>query len=152
MAECLILKNGGGIKSDDLTAMANMVLKGYTYMGKDSDDDILVGTLEPQLVGTFTGNQSIDVSQWKRETDTVNNFLIEMTNINGGSSSVTGPESWGGDWTARATTSSSTISKSLNENTLVINGASTSCDLINTGLSYEHHRHTISLTYKVYHI
>ena len=144
MADCMLLKNGGGIKSDDLTVnsskiisgytyvgsdtdddigtgtlnsrlnatsskiisgytyvgsdtgsdigtgslnsrlnvTADKVLKGYTYVGSDSGTDIKTGTLEPQLVGTFTGNQSINVSGWKRSTDSVNNFIVEIISSN----------------------------------------------------------------------
>lgn len=45
MAECLLLKNGGGINSDDLTATKAQVLSGYTAMTNDSDDDVGTGTM-----------------------------------------------------------------------------------------------------------
>lgn len=36
---------GGIIDSDDLTAQANNVMAGYTYVGRDSDNDVKTGTL-----------------------------------------------------------------------------------------------------------
>ena len=45
MGECLILKRGGGIYSDDLTATRSHVLSGYTAVTQDSDDDIATGTM-----------------------------------------------------------------------------------------------------------
>lgn len=43
MAECILMKNGGGVKSDDTTANANNVLLGKTFLGAGTDDDIGVG-------------------------------------------------------------------------------------------------------------
>ena len=45
MGECLIIKRGGGIYSDDLTATRSHVLSGYTAVTQDSDDDIATGTM-----------------------------------------------------------------------------------------------------------
>lgn len=45
MAESLILKQGGGVASDELTATTAQVLNGYTAVTKDSDDDIGTGTM-----------------------------------------------------------------------------------------------------------
>lgn len=44
MAECMLMQGGGGIKSDDVTAVASDVRLGKTYLGSDSDDDIKTGT------------------------------------------------------------------------------------------------------------
>lgn len=43
---------GGGVTSDEVTATANRVVKGYTYVGSDTDDEIGTGTLE--LTGNAT--------------------------------------------------------------------------------------------------
>ena len=47
MAQAYIISGGGGggASSDELTAVANDVLAGQTYVGNDTDDDIGVGTL-----------------------------------------------------------------------------------------------------------
>ena len=45
MAESLILKQGGGVGSDELTATVAQVLSGYTAVTKDSDDEIGTGTM-----------------------------------------------------------------------------------------------------------
>lgn len=36
------------------------------------------GSAEVQLVGTYSGNQNIDVSEFLRPTDTVDNFIVEI--------------------------------------------------------------------------
>lgn len=45
MAECIILKAGGGTGSDDCTAIQEYVLEGYTAVTSDSDDEPAEGTL-----------------------------------------------------------------------------------------------------------
>jgi len=51
MAQAILLNGGGGIiDSDSLSATANDVLKGYQYIGFDTDGEVGIGTLE------FTGN------------------------------------------------------------------------------------------------
>lgn len=46
MAECILLKGGGGgVSSDELTAKASQVLKGSTYVGSDTDDEAGTGTM-----------------------------------------------------------------------------------------------------------
>ena len=46
MAECMIVGNGaGGVSSDELSAKAEWVLKGCTYVGSDTSDDIGTGTM-----------------------------------------------------------------------------------------------------------
>ena len=46
MSKILITQGGGGILSDDCTASKNEVLKGYSTLTSDSDDEIIEGTLE----------------------------------------------------------------------------------------------------------
>lgn len=45
MAECLLLKAGGGVSSDDLTAKKGQVLSGYTAVTADSGDEAAGGTM-----------------------------------------------------------------------------------------------------------
>lgn len=53
MAQAYVVGGGGGgVGSEELTATANNVLKGNTYVGADTNDDIGTGTLE--LTGNAT--------------------------------------------------------------------------------------------------
>lgn len=45
MAECILLKSGGGTGSDDCTATKANVLSGCTAVTKDSDDEAVAGTM-----------------------------------------------------------------------------------------------------------
>lgn len=45
MGECLIQKAGGGIGSDECTAVKEQVLAGYTAVTKDSDEEPAAGTM-----------------------------------------------------------------------------------------------------------
>lgn len=45
MAECILLKSGGGTGSDDCTATKANVLSGCTAVTKDSDDEAAAGTM-----------------------------------------------------------------------------------------------------------
>lgn len=55
MAECIVLKGGGGAGSDDCTATKAELLKGYTAVTNDSGDEPVAGTLE--LTGNATAGQ-----------------------------------------------------------------------------------------------
>lgn len=58
MAQAFTLSNGGnGLSSDDCTATADYVVKGKTYIGADTDDDINTGTLE--LTGNSTPEHTL---------------------------------------------------------------------------------------------
>lgn len=46
MAICLIKKGGGGIQSEDVTALRSEVLKGKTALTIDSNDEVIEGTME----------------------------------------------------------------------------------------------------------
>ena len=61
MAECMLMQGGGGIKSDDVTAVASDVRLGKTYLGSDSDDDIKTGTA--YMIDNLY-NQSVTVDQY----------------------------------------------------------------------------------------
>ena len=45
MAECILLKSGGGVSSDELTATSANVLADTKYVGADTNDEIGVGTM-----------------------------------------------------------------------------------------------------------
>ena len=53
MGRVFMVPAGGVIESSDLTAQANNVMAGYTYMGADSDNEAKTGTL------SFTGNAGV---------------------------------------------------------------------------------------------
>ena len=61
MAECMLMQGGGGIKSDDVTAVASDVRLGKTYLGSDSDDDIKTGTA--YMIDNLY-NQSVTVDRY----------------------------------------------------------------------------------------
>ena len=63
MAECMLMQGGGGIKSDDVTAVASDVRLGKTYLGADSDDDIKTGTFAPSTKAVLVG-----ISSWDNDT------------------------------------------------------------------------------------
>lgn len=46
--------HGGGVSSDDVTATSNLVLKGYTAITKDSNDEPIEGTLDVQSIQSFS--------------------------------------------------------------------------------------------------
>nr|DAI16852.1 MAG TPA: hypothetical protein [Caudoviricetes sp.] len=46
MAEAILLRGGGGVTSDDVTATKKQVLKGYTALTADGDDEPIEGTME----------------------------------------------------------------------------------------------------------
>lgn len=75
--------------------------------------------IEPELVGTYSGNQTVDVSSYMRPSDTVNNFIVEITSH---------PYCNSGDITGDRNTdhygdvSSSSLSKTLSGNNLVVSG------------------------------
>lgn len=94
MAECMLMQGGGGIKSDDVTAVASDVRAGKTYLGADSDDDIKTGTLalKRMLVGTWDrqwNNSAQDKADYVQyfnctsvpdyKNKTANDFSVEFT-------------------------------------------------------------------------
>lgn len=58
MAECLLLKPGGGTKSDDCTATKADVLVGVTAVTKDSGDEAVIGTMANK--GSWTSRIGIN--------------------------------------------------------------------------------------------
>lgn len=58
MGRALRSGGGGGISSDELTATADKVLSGYTYVGQDSDDDINIGSIPSQAAKTVIPSTS----------------------------------------------------------------------------------------------
>lgn len=69
---------GGGVTSDDATAIAKYVVKGKTYMGADTDDEIGTGTLE--LTGSVTNAHVLDGDTYY-STDPNNKQTGTMANI-----------------------------------------------------------------------
>jgi hypothetical protein len=75
--------------------------------------------IEPELVGTYTGNQTVNVSAYIRPTDTVDNFIVEI---------YSHPLCYSGDIIGDRNTdhygaiSASSLSKTLSGNNLVVSG------------------------------
>lgn len=58
MAECILAGGGGNsVGSDDCTATSAQVLKGYTAITQDSDDEIIEGTI-PRITTSNTASKS----------------------------------------------------------------------------------------------
>lgn len=66
MAECIIMgSGGGGVGSDEVTARAEDVLAGKTYLGADTDDETGVGTMPNRgaMQRTLRAGESVTVPQ-----------------------------------------------------------------------------------------
>ena len=59
MAQGIWLKAGGGVGSDDVTALKSHVLRGFTTITSDSNDEITEGTIK--TVNTKDNNYMIGV-------------------------------------------------------------------------------------------
>ena len=63
MIQAIILKGGaGGVGSDDVTASKNQVLKGYKTVTRDSDDEIIEGTIVNR--GNIVDTVSFENAHW----------------------------------------------------------------------------------------
>jgi hypothetical protein len=101
----------------------------------------------PVLIGTYTGGQSINVSSYKRSTDTVNNFMVEYYSISSGYAGGVrvGPA-------VRAYLKSFAISKSLSGNTLSVSASGVvMMQKDNSGWS-DYTSASVTVSYRVYHI
>jgi hypothetical protein len=87
-------------------------------VGADSATPFKSGGDGATLVGTYTGNQTIDVSSYKRSTDTADNFLVEWT---GWKWTRTGFKTDGSGIAGCVYTTS--ITNSLSGNNLTVTGA-----------------------------
>ena len=57
MAQAILLRGGGGVASDDVTASKAQVLQGYKTVTSDSDDEVIEGII--QVVDTSKNNYTI---------------------------------------------------------------------------------------------
>lgn len=101
------------------------------------------GDTEMQLIGTYRGNQTIDVSEYKKDGDALNNFIIEIISAN---SATTGERASGSR--AQANIAGFTVSKSLSGNSLVVGGMTQVLTCYN---SWDPMKATQTLTYNVWH-
>lgn len=99
----------------------------------------------PQLIGTYSGNQSINVSQYLNPGDTVSNFIIEIASV------TTYTECGAPSGMQRSGSSSASMSKSLSGNTLSISAPSAAWSFSYSGGS-QYIRSTASYSYRVYHV
>ena len=107
------------------------------------------GSSGAQLVGTYTGNQTVDVSSYLNSGDTIDNFLVETYSASGMASSLTtSSKAWGSCYGRNA---AFTISKSLSGNNLSVSGEGNSGYLAtaNQGTQGSTSR---SFTWKLYHV
>ena len=98
MGECLIIKRGGGISSDDLTSTRAQVLAGYTAVTKDSDDEATEGTMpnNPAMDATLNAGQSKVIPAGYTPGGTVTaNSLASQTQANAIAANLTnGKTAW----------------------------------------------------------
>jgi hypothetical protein len=122
-------------------------MAGFVRVSGYSQADI--DKAKAKKIGSYTGNQSINVSAYKRSGDTVNNFVIEVTSP---SSAFTGFSDRLEDITAGA--SGFVPSKSLSGNTLSItaSGSATISGRDAQGQSGQKASTSFSLTYNVWYI
>ena len=99
------------------------------------------------LIGTYSGNQTIDVSEYLQSGDTVDNFIVEVTGWTSGSTSQPPISSKATYYGVLAAT---TIGKSLNGTTLSTSGMSASGGMYTSG--WGTYYATRSINYKVYHV
>lgn len=97
-----------------------------------------------ELIGQYSGNQNIDVSSYKKDNDTVDNFIVEFVSVP--DTGVASPYEAG--WNSKI--SKTTLNKQLSGNTLKITGMQFQHGLQITG-PYVYSK-TDKITYKVYHV
>ena len=106
-----------------------------------------------ELIGTYSGNQTVDVSEYIRPTDTVDNFIVEVISISGGATAKYNPDS---SWIwPRGYYSGITPSKSLSGNTLTLSNmtGTIAIQLYNSSQGYQSKNTASSnITYKVWHV
>lgn len=86
MAECLLLNGGGnGNMSDEVTATKAQVLKGYTAITSDSDDEPEEGTIPTKAATTYntsSSDQTIPAGQYTGGAQTIK--AVTTSNIDAG--------------------------------------------------------------------
>lgn len=104
------------------------------------------GASAPVLIGSYSGNQNIDVSNYKRESDTVDNFWVVVTSV----SAISATKYFNPSSNFTMTRSAIVPAKSLTGNTLVTTGMygtiSTRAESGQTSTVSE------TLSYNVYHV
>lgn len=101
------------------------------------------GKSAPVLVGTYSGNKTIDVSSYKRASDTVDNFIIETTSIPAKTSTTASGSCY-------VKMGALNLSKTLSGNNLVVSGMEMNGAFYANGGAWETLKQIAS--YKVWHI
>ena len=123
------------IPNNDLTANStpfrfgyDSTLGAYGYILNEGGADTVIpfktGGGGATLIGSYTGNQTIDVSSYLQSGDTADNFIVELISSNTASNSRTNSDRPGTNWVLNVRSSGTTIVKTLNGNNLEITGAS----------------------------
>lgn len=120
----------------------------YGYLG--ADDSFIPFKSGATLIGTFTGNQTIDVSQYLGTNDTVDNFIVEIVSVNGSTGGMEG----GRDYWSHVQIYPTTISKSLANNNLTISGATVNVRVYYQASGYQdtNGRTASNITYKLWYM
>lgn len=95
MARCgrTNLAGGGGVGSDETTATKDKVLKDYTYLGADTDDEIGTGTIESMKGTTVTpsaSQQTVSTSGKYLTGDVIVSAVANLTAANIANGKVVG--------------------------------------------------------------
>lgn len=111
------------------------------------------GSHTPVLIGTYTGNQSIDVSEYKRSTDTIDNFLVEITSINGARNNYYAGGSAASSGASYIQIATTNITKSLSDYMLNISvGNVSASSYVYGNVSPSSFSVSATMTYNLYHI
>lgn len=105
-----------------------------------------------ELIGTYTGNNNINVSGYINPADTIDNFIIEIISVNAATTDNAATHTsyiW-----PRAAVRKATPSKSLSGNTLSITGMSAVVvlEMSDTNTWHVEKQTTATISYKVWHV
>ena len=128
-----------GVSVDETSTMEE-IQEGITNMSN-----------KPVLIGQYSGNQTIDVSEYLKPNDTVDNFIIEMISASSASASASCKDGY--DSSGSGTASGFTVSKTINGTNLVISGAQQNVNGRASGWAGQRNGNTTqTITFKLYHV
>ncbi|HPF83455.1 MAG TPA: hypothetical protein PLV83_04760 [Bacilli bacterium] len=126
-----------------------------TIQGEKTDlQQQLADTKKMTLIGSYSGNKSINVASYIKAGDTANNFILEIVGVPGASGYIAVHDLVSGGWVhyPYAASGGATASKSLSGNTLTITGMQWSVYVTGIGGTIDgNYPATQSVTYRVYH-
>ena len=128
-----------GVSVDENSSMAD-ITSGISNMSSGAT-----------LVGTYSGNKTIDVSSFIKSGDTADNFIIEVTGLSSTTASKGYEGGYADDFYANA--GGSTITKTLTDGSLSITGAAQTITVTCKGYRGSKYGNTTqSYNYKVWYV